>query len=593
MLVRTSIDDALVVCARVHEIEAKYPNAPGKSSWSSCVHYFDMIVFTLNKIFDNTLEPTQLDIQTWLSVSLTYIDVCEKGFELVNIMTNAILPFVSNNLRKLITNSLATSALNRVSKNPMFVHWNMRNEYMLSDNLATKRPDVVVAKDGSGNYRTVQHAVNAASKLAKPKSKFVIYVKSGVYTENVMILQTVSYITMYGDGINKTIITGSRSLGGRITELKHTTTFPLRDTKTHSMRLQIDNSTKNVRSLDFIFGNALAVFQDCEIFLRKPRDRGGLVVTAQGRTRENEPTGFAFQDYNNHGPRASTAKRVKWLGFHNIKDRETAEPYTIAKFISGNNWLPKTGAPYICGTVQDAVSAASKLAKPNTRFVIYVKSGVYTENVMILVPYITTYEEEVWGDEFMAQDMTFRNTVGPDAGHEVAFFSDSDHSAFYHCSFEGYQDTLYAFGKSQFYKECEDLKPVLSQYNKAFLGRPWRPHALTAYMESYFDDIVDPQGWLDTWGFNEACFLGEFDFITNRRGSLHTFLHPILVSNLIKSQGMSTLRRVKWPSFHNITDRKTAEPYTVAQFFQGDNWVPKTGVPYIHGFENNQHKIKY
>ncbi|KAJ9562959.1 hypothetical protein OSB04_008119 [Centaurea solstitialis] len=231
-------------------------------------------------------------------------------------------------------------------------------------------------------------------------------------------------------------------------------------------------------------------------------------------------------------------------------------------------------------TVPDAVSAALKLAKPETRFVIYVKSGVYTEN-------------KHGGDEFMAQDMTFRNTVGPDAGQAVAFLSGSDHSAFYHCSFEGYQDTLYAFEKRQFYKEyqifetvdfifgnalaffqdCEifvrkpldggglvvtaqgrsteneatgfsfqgckitageDLKPVLSQYNKAFFGRPWRPHALTVYMESYFDDIVDPQGWLDTWGFNETCFLGEY----NNYGP-----------------GSSTLRRVKWPNFHNITDR--------------------------------------
>ncbi|KAJ9563017.1 hypothetical protein OSB04_008177 [Centaurea solstitialis] len=242
-----------------------------------------------------------------------------------------------------------------------------------------------------------------------------------------------------------------------------------------------------------------------------------------------------------------------------------------------------------------------------------------------------TYTNSIWGNEFMAQDMTFRNTVGPDAGQVVAFFSDSDRSAFYHCSFEGYQDTLYAYGKRQFYKECqifgtvdfifgnalaffqdceiflrkplvggglvvtaqgrakeneasgfslqgckitagEDLKPVLSQYNKAFLGRPWRPQALTVYMENYFDDLVDPQGWLDTWGFNETCFPGEY----NNYGP-----------------GSSTLRRVKWPSFHNITDQETAEPYTVAQFFQGDNWVAETGVPYIPGFENNQHKIKY
>lgn len=226
--VQAAINEAQVTLKRAQGIESTYPNVPGKSLWGSCVDYFDGIVFTLNMVLDHTLEQTPLDAQTWLSAGLSYINMCEKGFELIN-MSNTILSTISTNLTELILNSLAISVVIRSSDTPDFVDLNYSNKHMLS-NLAVENPDVVVALDGSGNFTSIQEAVDSAGSRRRRK-KYVIYVKAGVYQEYVEIQHKVRDIKMFGDGINKTIITGNRHAGGdtlatpKAGDLKESATF--------------------------------------------------------------------------------------------------------------------------------------------------------------------------------------------------------------------------------------------------------------------------------------------------------------------------------------------------------------------------------
>ncbi|KAL4575934.1 hypothetical protein LXL04_012021 [Taraxacum kok-saghyz] len=447
MSVQAAIDDARVVLKRTQWIESKYPHVPGKSLWASCVEYFDGIVFTLNLVLSNTYQSTPLDVQTWLSASLAYINVCEKGFELIN-MKNTMLPIISTNLTQLLLNSLAISVRIKGSDdNPWLGDWKHTVE----------TPDVVVAQDGSGNFETVQEAVNAV-RYHRKDGRYVIYVKGGVYEENVVIPKTVERVTIYGDGINTTIITGNRRLSDDMKgtsmagDLKQTATFQIwgrgfiarditfrntggpkgekavalltssdqsafyhcsiegyQDTLFTFSGKQFYKECQIFGTVDFIFGDAPAVFQDCHIFIRKPLPEGGLVVTANGRKYANETSGYTLQgcnitavdglkpmvgkykaflgrpwfphaqtvymqcflddlvdpkgwmdtrgykdtiyygEYKNYGPGSCTKNRVKWHGYHVIKDPKIAEDFTVDNFMFGDYWLPATGVPYTSG----------------------------------------------------------------------------------------------------------------------------------------------------------------------------------------------------------------------------------------------------
>lgn len=198
--------------------------------------------------------------------------------------------------------------------------------------------------------------------------------------------------------------------------------------------------------------------------------------------------------------------------------------------------------------------------------------------------------------------------------------SSSDRSVYYFCAFKGYQDTLYAESSRQFYKKCliygtvdfifgnaaavfqdctiyvrkpkatgglviaaqsrehywdntgitmhrcaimraPELKPF-PQY-KAFLGRPWRDYARTAYLRSSIGDVVDPAGWL-TW-----------------QGAPPTRSRTVDYGEFQNSgPGASTDRRVKWPGVHILRDFRKAAAYDVTNLINGKLWLPGTGVPF-------------
>lgn len=75
---------------------------------------------------------------------------------------------------------------------------------------STVTPNVVVAADGSGDYKTVAAAVAAAPE--KSSKRYVIKIKAGVYRENVEVPKKKTNIMFLGDGRTTTIITGSKNV---------------------------------------------------------------------------------------------------------------------------------------------------------------------------------------------------------------------------------------------------------------------------------------------------------------------------------------------------------------------------------------------
>lgn len=226
------------------------------------------------------------------------------------------------------------------------------------------------------------------------------------------------------------------------------------------------------------------------------------------------------------------------------------------------------------------------------------------------------------GDGFIAMDMTFENTAGPEKHQAVALRSGADFSVFYRCNFKGYQDTLYVFSLRQFYRNCDIYgtidfifgnavavmqscniyvrKPMSNQFNtvtaqhrsdpnentgiiiqnsvvtpdsdlepeqgsfKTYLGRPWGEYSRTVVMKSSLDGFISPQGWFP-WD-------GDFALSTLYYGEY-----------MNTGSGASTSGRVKWPGYHVITSAAEAGKFSVGNFLNGNSWIPATGVPFSSG----------
>ncbi|KAJ6406204.1 hypothetical protein OIU84_009850 [Salix udensis] len=239
-------------------------------------------------------------------------------------------------------------------------------------------PDVVVAADGSGNYTTVSAAVSAAPSYSS--KRYIIRIKAGVYRENVEVPKEKSNIMFLGDGRKTTIITGSRSVAGGSTTYQSATVavegqgFLARDItfqntadpfKYQAVALRVEESDfaafYKCGTIDFIVGNAAAVFQDCDIRARRPNPGQTVTITAQGRsnpTQKHRDSGWnglkgrfaldtlSFAEYENSGAGAETSRRVTWEGYKMITSATEAQSFTARNFIGGSSWLKSTTFPF-------------------------------------------------------------------------------------------------------------------------------------------------------------------------------------------------------------------------------------------------------
>ncbi|KAL7133320.1 hypothetical protein ABFS83_12G132700 [Erythranthe nasuta] len=406
----------------------------------------------------STLKP---EINNWLSAVLSYQQTCIDGFPEGEEKTS--MQKMLKTFRELGSNALAivsqvSSILSGFGDEahrklvsvddgefPTWVSNDLRR--LLKAGGPTKfTPNVTVAKDGSGDFTTISKALGAMPK--KYSGRYVIYVKEGVYDESVTVTKEMENVTMYGDGSQKSIITGKKNYVDGVPTFQTATFAALGDgfmaqslgfrntagPEKHqavALRVQADRSIfVNCRmegyqdtlyaqthrqfyrscyitgTVDFIFGDAAAVFQNCLIYVRKPMDNQQTIVTAQGRIDKRETTGIVIQncriladdklepekakfrsylgrpwkeysrtvvmeteigdfieaegwmewsgdfalktlfyaEYNNKGAGASTTGRVKWPGCKVIK-KEDAVKFSVGPFLQGETWLKNPDVP--------------------------------------------------------------------------------------------------------------------------------------------------------------------------------------------------------------------------------------------------------
>ncbi len=188
--------------------------------------------------------------------------------------------------------------------------------------------DLTVAADGSGNVKSVQEAINKVPDN-NPK-RFVIAIKPGVYKEQIRVPANKPFISLIGESAENTILTfnlsnkdaGSTSaayatyIGGHdfyaenitfensfgagsqavavLAEadrvvFKRCRFLGWQDTLYAKNGRQFYRDCYIAGHVDFIFGQASAVFENCEI-----HSRGDGYLTAPMRFAADEPSGFVF-----------------------------------------------------------------------------------------------------------------------------------------------------------------------------------------------------------------------------------------------------------------------------------------------------------
>ncbi|KAJ3687393.1 hypothetical protein LUZ61_016557 [Rhynchospora tenuis] len=400
-----------------------------------------------------------------LTASMTYMYTCVDGFrdpklnaEMDHILTNAtvtgsnalgVINSISSNVAKPKARQAASRKLLGYDVDRQgYPTWLSTGERkLLSD---SQKPDATVAQDGSGDYKTISEAIDAIP--SGHTGRYVIYVKEGVYDETVLVPREKENVMMYGDGMDKTIVTGSPADSAHVTKLQAVFAvdgqnfiakdmgfrntagaigWPAVAVRTGAeyitfYKCKIDGYQDTLYTLsgrqffrdctvsgtiDFIFGNAAVVFQNCKIVVNTPQSGAQNVITANGRTDPNMKTGIVFHncqiiaaedfkaksiatanylgrpwkdysrtiimestigeliqpegwmpwlnsksrqstvcyaEYGNKGPGATPEQRVKWPGFHILSKSDAAE-YTVESFIDDNGWLASTGIPSNAG----------------------------------------------------------------------------------------------------------------------------------------------------------------------------------------------------------------------------------------------------
>lgn len=199
--------------------------------------------------------------------------------------------------------------------------------------------DFVVAKDGSGNFETIQEAINAVPDFRKKET--IIFIKEGVYKEKLILAESKSLVTFIGESIDSTIITYDDWAQKKNTFSEEKGTSGSAGFYIYGPNFTAENLTfkntagpvgqavavlvagdkvkfRNCRFLgfqdtlytwgkesrqyynkcyiegtvDFIFGSSTAVFDSCTIFGK----RGGFYTAAS--TPEGKKFGYVFLDCN-------------------------------------------------------------------------------------------------------------------------------------------------------------------------------------------------------------------------------------------------------------------------------------------------------
>ncbi|XP_047940293.1 probable pectinesterase/pectinesterase inhibitor 46 [Salvia hispanica] len=313
-----------------------------------CCH--ELFVLALDHLNDSISAAAGLhDLRTWLSSAGTYQQTCIDELSASSDVLSSLAEkhlrnsteFTSNTLAFLTAAEESIDALGGIGRRRLMSaspgEWlSFRDRRLLQTPSAKLKFDAVVAKDGSGDHKTIAAALKKVPE--KSKKRFVIYVKKGVYVENVKIEKKMWNVMMVGDGKDATIVSGGLNfIDG--TPTFQTATFAVtgkgfiardmgfvntagankhqavalmstadqsvfyrckmdafQDTLYPHSNRQFYRECDIYGTVDFIFGNSAVVIQNCNIMPKLPMQGQQNTITAQGKIDPNQNTGISIQN---------------------------------------------------------------------------------------------------------------------------------------------------------------------------------------------------------------------------------------------------------------------------------------------------------
>ncbi|KAK9666112.1 hypothetical protein RND81_14G161200 [Saponaria officinalis] len=189
------------------------------------------------------------NLRVWLSGALTFQESCIDAFENTTGNAGDEMKKLLNVSQQLTTNGLGmTTQISTLLKTLdipglgdlgrlLSEKQDMKQRRLLEATGAEVKADAVVAKDGSGKYKTIGDAlkqvppVDATKAVTGANKTFVIYIKEGVYEETVVVEPTMAHVMFIGDGPTKTKITGHKSFSDGFVVLKTATVINSRRKK--------------------------------------------------------------------------------------------------------------------------------------------------------------------------------------------------------------------------------------------------------------------------------------------------------------------------------------------------------------------------
>lgn len=229
---KVAVKELASVNQRLRPLEIATEDPVAASAYRSCQKFLDDSMSDLQRTFDrsDTLDFENFwivldDMRTWLTGALTYQETCLDRFDDVKGDAVEKIKKFLKPAREITINSLAMANLFSAvlehtglgqggSEEFTWPVGALKTHELLRANPESIKPNVVVAKDGSGKYTSINEALREVP--IGNNDTFVIHIKEGVYQEYVNITSSMTSVMLIGDGPTKTKITGNKSKGSLV-----------------------------------------------------------------------------------------------------------------------------------------------------------------------------------------------------------------------------------------------------------------------------------------------------------------------------------------------------------------------------------------